>query len=100
LKEPSRPAAPGTESQSRSRPPARRSSIRKPDASAQKLSVDDGFACGQPFQDAAALLVDPEGEPDEPEPAGLDDPVEPDDDPESEDEEDEDDDAAEDSDFP
>jgi hypothetical protein len=28
-------------------------------------SVDDEPACGQPFQDAAALLVDPEDEPDD-----------------------------------
>jgi hypothetical protein len=27
--------------------------------------VDDGSTCGQPFQDAAAVLVDPEDEPDD-----------------------------------
>jgi hypothetical protein len=39
--------------------------------------VDDGSACGQPFQDAAALLVDPEDEPD-PVEAFAEDPDEPD----------------------
>jgi hypothetical protein len=34
--------------------------------------VDDGRACGRPFQDAATLLLDPE-EPDEPDPAEPDD---------------------------
>jgi hypothetical protein len=34
--------------------------------------VDGGRACGQPFQEAAVLLLDPE-EPDEPDPAEPDD---------------------------
>jgi hypothetical protein len=38
--------------------------LRKPDGRSQTRSVDDGSPCGQPFQEAAALLVDPEDEPD------------------------------------
>jgi hypothetical protein len=56
--------------------------------------VDDGSACGQPFQDAAALLVDPEDEPDGVLAGDSDELV---DEPESDDEED--DDAGDDSDF-
>jgi hypothetical protein len=57
-----------------------------PDATPHTRSVDDGPACGRPFQDAAAVLVDPEDEPD-----GVEDfDADPDDDPESEDEEDDD----------
>ncbi|HST66521.1 MAG TPA: hypothetical protein VLM05_15155 [Mycobacteriales bacterium] len=51
--------------------------------------MDDGPACGRPFQDAAAVLVDPEDEPD-----GVDD-FDPD--PESEDDEEDDDVEDEDS---
>jgi hypothetical protein len=49
-------------------------------------SVDDESACGRPFQDAAALLVDPEDEPDDAEAfdADPDDP-DPDDSPEDDD---------------
>jgi hypothetical protein len=67
--------------------------MREPDTRVRKQSVDDGSACGRPFQDAAALLVDLEDEPDAVE---GDDPDEPDDDPESDEE---DDDAEDDSDF-
>lgn len=38
------------------------------DGSPYLRSVDDGSACGRPFQDAAALLVDPEDEPDDADP--------------------------------
>jgi hypothetical protein len=49
-------------------------------------SVDDGLACGRPFQDAAALLVDPEDEPDDAEAFAVDpDEPDPDDSPEDDD---------------
>jgi hypothetical protein len=51
--------------------------------------VDNETACGRPFQDAAALLVDPEDEPDVPE--VDDDESEEDDDDEDVDDEEEDD---------
>jgi hypothetical protein len=72
----------------------------EPDARPRRQVVDDGRACGRPFQDAAALLLDPE-EPDEPDPAEPDDddpddvldPEEPVDEPDP-DESEEDDDAT------
>jgi hypothetical protein len=54
-------------------------------------SVDNGSSCGRPFQEAAALLVDPEGEPDDAEPLEVDDEPEPEPEPL---EDDDDDDAA------
>ena len=56
------------------------------DGRPQSRSVDDERACGRPFQDAAALLVDPEDVPDDAEAfdADPDDP-DPDDSPEDDD---------------
>ena len=56
------------------------------DGRPESRSVDDEPACGRPFQDAAALLVDPEDVPDDAEAfdADPDDP-EPDDSPEDDD---------------
>ncbi len=57
-------------------------------------SVDGRRACGQPFQEAAALLVDPEDEPDDPAPDELDpdaDGVEPEPEPDDSEEDDDDD---------
>jgi hypothetical protein len=49
-------------------------------------SVDDELACGRPFQDAAALLVDTEDEPDEADTFDADpDEPDPDDSPEDDD---------------
>ncbi|HEY6744620.1 MAG TPA: hypothetical protein VI357_02775 [Mycobacteriales bacterium] len=53
--------------------------------------MDDGPACGRPFQDAAAVLVDPEDEPDVVEVFDAD----PDDEPEPDESEEDDDDADE-----
>ena len=54
------------------------------DGRSRSLTVDDEAACGRPFQDAAALLVDPEDEPDDAA-AFAADPDEPDPDPDPDD---------------
>jgi hypothetical protein len=59
------------------------------DGRPESRSVDDEPACGRPFQDAAALLVDPEDAPDEAEAFDADP-----DDPDPDDSPEEDDDAA------
>ena len=47
--------------------------------------MDDGWACGRPFQDAAALLVDPKDEPDDADPLVAEPVDDPDESPEDDD---------------